>query len=136
MKEISVCPFCGSEKFEYMGDEYKPQEYHCHECDTWFGDEDVEREDLYHRISAVCSAMYASDDNPIVPKDEIHIEGIDEEAQGLSEAEKPQVYKIYQDNEAIVWIDIDHEDIELRDIVVISSLREILDWLEDELLKL
>ena len=80
--------------------------------------------------------MYASDDNPIVPKDEIHIEGIDEEAQGLSEAEKPQVYKIYQDNEAIVWIDIDHEDIELRDIVVISSLREILDWLEDELLKL
>jgi len=39
MESFKYCPNCGSENWEFMGDEYEPQEYHCHECDTWFGDE-------------------------------------------------------------------------------------------------
>lgn len=39
MKETDVCPYCGSKNWEFMGEEYEPQEYHCHECDCWFGED-------------------------------------------------------------------------------------------------
>ena len=137
MKETSVCPYCGSKNWEHMGEEYEPHPYHCHECDTWFGECDEEREKMRHKISAICSAMQATEERPIVcDRDdamELHIEGINEAAQGLSESEKPQVMKVYHDHEAIVWVEIEYcdEPIELTDITVTDSLSQILHWLEE-----
>ena len=137
MKETDVCPYCGSKNWEYMGDEYEPQEYHCHECDCWFGEEDCEREQLRHKISAFCSAMHATEENPIVcdreDAMELHIEGYTEHAQGLSESEKPQVVSVFHDYEGVVWARVKYESepIDLSEITVTDSLREILNWLEE-----
>jgi hypothetical protein len=64
---------------------------------------------------------------------ELHID-IYEVSQGLSEMEKPMVKTIFADQEGIVWITIDFEDepIEL-DSILTDSIREILQWLKDEL---
>lgn len=35
--DVCYCPFCGGENIEYMGAEYEPRPFHCHECDKWFG---------------------------------------------------------------------------------------------------
>jgi len=36
---VDVCPFCGSENIEWMGDAFGDETpYHCHECDRWFSD--------------------------------------------------------------------------------------------------
>ena len=35
--DVCYCPFCGGENIEYMGIEYEPRPFHCHECDRWFG---------------------------------------------------------------------------------------------------
>ena len=62
---------------------------------------------------------------------ECHISGIDEEAQGLSENEKPLVTKIFHDFDAVVWVVVNGEDIEADDLIT-SSLRDIVIWLESE----
>lgn len=59
--ENRFCPYCGSENWEWMGNEYEPQEFHCHECDRWFGDDDVVRESIRHKISAIL--MDTNEDN-------------------------------------------------------------------------
>jgi hypothetical protein len=48
--------------------------------------------------------------------------------------EKPMVKNIFQDEEGIVWLTIDFEDepIEL-DSILTDSIREVLQWLEEEL---
>ena len=43
MGENEKCPYCGSYNWEFMGDEYSPEEYHCHECDSWFGEKTAKR---------------------------------------------------------------------------------------------
>jgi hypothetical protein len=35
-KDEECCPFCGSTNFEWMGEEYGEEPYHCHECDRFF----------------------------------------------------------------------------------------------------
>lgn len=35
-QDEECCPFCGSTNFEWMGDEYGEEPYHCHECDRFF----------------------------------------------------------------------------------------------------
>ena len=32
-----VCPHCGSKNWEFEGEMYEPEVFHCHECDKWFG---------------------------------------------------------------------------------------------------
>ena len=119
--------------WECVGDDL----YHCHECDREFTDDDAEREVLRQRISAICSANYTTEDRPIncASPDamELHIDGIDEQAQGLCEALKPQVTAIYHDWEGIVWATIDGKQVDISEITVTDSLREILKWLEEEL---
>jgi hypothetical protein len=76
----------------------------------------------------------ANEDNPLlcILEDamELHIEGIDESAQGLSEAEKPLVSNIFEDSTNVVWATIDGEIIEI-DSLLTESLAEILEWLEE-----
>ena len=50
---IDACPFCG-ESFKGEKDNETGQ-FHCPACDRLFDDEDIEREDLRHRISAILS---------------------------------------------------------------------------------
>ena len=61
---------------------------------------------------------------------ELHISGVDEVAQGLSEFLKPQVENIFQDSEGVVWITIDGEVIEL-DSILTDSMVEVLEWIKD-----
>ena len=132
MKEIKVCPFCGEEETIVVSG----NSYHCNCCERNFTIDDFKHEILRQKISSICSAEFATEENPIscVSDDvmELHIEGIDEEAQGLSESEKPQVTNIFLDGEGIVWATIDGDVIDIDDLLTIS-LEEILEWLEDEL---
>jgi len=138
MKVIKTCPFCGCERVVIDHEDDYQYYYHCPECEYDFSDEDAEHETLRQKVSAICSREHATEDNPIncVRDDamELHIEGIDEAAQGLSESEKPMVTSILQDQEGIVWITVEYYDepIELDDILT-DSIREILHWLENEI---
>ena len=40
--DLNHCPYCGSENIEYMGDEdyWGETHFHCHECDSWFSEDD------------------------------------------------------------------------------------------------
>lgn len=103
MTNKTFCPHCGSESIEVWGTD----RYECKECGEYFDYDNMEHEDLRQRISSVCSALFATEENPIncVREDvmELHIEdnGGGEVAQGLSEFEKPQVESIFQDNEGL-----------------------------------
>ena len=138
MKAIKTCPFCGCERVVIDHEDDYQYYYHCPECEYDFSDEDAEHEQLRQQVAGYCSREMATEDNPIVcVRDdamELHIEGIDEAAQGLSESEKPMVKTIFADPEGIVWITIDFYDepIEL-DSILTDSIREILQWLEEEL---
>lgn len=52
-KKKTVCPWCGSPNVEWMGDEYPTSSYYCHECDWWFGKDDLEREPIRKEITAL-----------------------------------------------------------------------------------
>ncbi len=99
--ENRICPYCGSENWEWMGDEYSPQVNHCHECDRWFGDDDIVREDLRHKISAIL--MDTDEDSQI--KCEIALEP--EDSCGISTLEMPVVDSCYQEPcEGRIWFHI------------------------------
>lgn len=96
--ENRLCPYCGSENWEWMGNEYEPQKYHCHECDWWFGDDDVTREDIRHKISAIL--MDTDEDNQM--KCEICIEN--KEACGLSTLEMDWIDSCFQiPGDGTIW---------------------------------
>ena len=105
-RKVRLCPYCGSEHYEWMGGECEPDEYHCHECDRWFSEEDFRREALRHRISAVLSGAYADSE------DRAHtcsaIVGEDE-AQGLSSLELPRTEMLYQSNDGTIWVRLGNE---------------------------
>lgn len=93
-------------------------------------------EKLRRKISSFCSALYATEETPIICEREncaILTIGHDE-AMGLSELELPQVTEIFHDNEAIVWVKILGED-EPRELdeLPTSDLEDILKWFEEEL---
>lgn len=131
----SGCPFCGGNHIIKTKDTEETTEYHCPDCERDFDADDYEHEVLRQRISAFCSALEADEEHPIdCTADnlmECRISGVDEEAQGLSESDKPLVTKIYHDYEAIVWVEVDGEDIEADDLIT-SSLSDIAIWLASE----
>lgn len=134
------CPFCGAEKATKTHEDKNWKYYHCPECDRHFSDEDAEHEMLRQKVSSICFAFEATEEHPIdctrSEYSELHIEGFDEQAQGLSEAEKPQVLTIFQDTEGIVWFtsDFTEEPVEL-DSILTNSIQDILFWLEYNLNK-
>lgn len=90
---------------------------------------------LRRKISSICSALYATEKNPInCNKDDCFMLTIGhDKAVGLSELELPQVTEIFHDNEAIVWVKILGED-EPRELdeLEASDLKDILDWLMND----
>ena len=131
------CPFCGVENSVSMvAHNGETALYHCHCCKRDFTDDDYDHEIMRQKVSAFCSGVMATEDNPIdCTADnlmECHISGIDEEAQGLCEREKPLVTKIYHDFDAVVWIEVEHYGEMELDSLITASIRDILYWLESE----
>lgn len=106
--------------------------------DAWsYAKKEAEHEALRRRLSAACSYFDATEEKPLNCDVEngvqLHIQGIDEEAQGLSEAEKPQVTGVFHDPEGIVWVTIKYynEPIEADNLLNVS-LQQILDWISEK----
>lgn len=95
-----------------------------------------EHENLRQKISSLCSAYGAEhgEGTPIdctVGSTDLIIG--EDESQGLSDAEKPHVTSVFQDQEGILWITIgDYKDPLELDNLSTSDLKTILEWIEKE----
>ena len=92
--EIKKCPLCGSEHIEWMGGEYEPNEWHCHECDSWFSKDDAEHQLYWENIS--CLLNGTSIEEQFVLNTPYILPSVDEESQGLSESEKLSIDRVHQ----------------------------------------
>ena len=94
-----------------------------------------EHEILRRKVSAICSAVYATEEHPIDCSgfdEELHVD-LYEISQDLRESEKPQVLSVFHDPECIVWIKTDSDGIIELDDILTDSIREILMYLEENL---
>ena len=71
-------------------------------------EENIEFEDLRHKISTMISAVYGSEENPLVCEEPIIIG--EDEAQGLNDAEKAKVVSMFHDQEGIIWFNLENVD--------------------------
>lgn len=96
MVKIEKCPYCGSENFEHMGDNdyWNGMPWHCHECDSWFNEDDYQHQLYWENIS--CLLNGTSIERPLVLKETYILPSVDDESQGLSEAEKLHIDKVHQ----------------------------------------
>lgn len=96
--EIPCCPYCeNKDNNKRYGNRYK-----CGYCESLFDEEDIIREDLRHKISAI-----------LMDTDEDHQKACDiiigeNDACGLSSLELPRVTSCYQmPGEGTIWFHID-----------------------------
>ena len=122
MEKETKCPYCGSPNVEWIGNEYEPNDYHCHECDCWFSLEDCEREDIRHKISTILNGT--SEEKPL----KIDIIIGDSYSCGLSSLEMPNVISAFEmEGDGTIWFKIDGEsDWRNFDDFVTDDLRIIL----------
>ena len=96
-----VCPYCGSENIERIGDAFEEDNktpYHCHECNSLFGEEDITRENIRHKLSAI---LMDTNENSQM-KCEIVIEP--EDSCGLSTLQMPIIDSCFQEPcEGTIW---------------------------------
>ena len=101
MKEIEVCPYCGSDNWTVENSKFaidNDTPYHCNECDRWFDEDTVIREEIRHKISALL--MDTDEDNQM--KCYIAIEP--EDSAGIGSAYWPIVDSCYQEPcEGTIW---------------------------------
>ena len=108
---IEVCPYCKSENFEHMGenDYWNGREYHCHECDCWFNEDDYLHQLYWEQIS--CLLNETSEEHPLELKCTIILPSVDEESCGLSDSEKLNIDKMFQvEGEGTMWYHFEHND--------------------------
>lgn len=88
-------------------DYWNGMEWHCHECDSWFDEDDYQHQLYWEQIS--CLLNDTSEENP---KDtECTLPSYEEEACGLSSLEIPYVDKVFQvEGDGTMWYHIDHEN--------------------------
>jgi len=133
-----VCPYCGSENIEWMGDDdcYNEYHWHCHECDCWFDEDVCEHEKYWHQISALLNGT--SEETP--KEIEYTLPSYEEEACGLSSLEIPYVDKVFQvEGDGTMWYHI-YRDNEFngepiwRDMSLLSTkdLKGLLEYLFSE----
>ena len=96
MVKIKKCPYCGSENFEHMGDNdyWNGMPWHCHECDSWFNEDDYLHQLYWENIS--CLLNGTSIEQPLVLKETYILPSVEAQSQGLSEAEKLQIDMVHQ----------------------------------------
>lgn len=130
MEKIDICPFCASEQIiENNGT------YYCAECEREFTNDDVEFESILHQVSAILFNEDATEGNPIgCDNYNDYLVIGDDEAQCISELEKPHITQIFQDCEGIIWVEIEgtSDYTEFGDLSL-SDARNILLWLKDNL---
>ena len=112
-----TCPYCGGH-IEYIEELTYP--YYCLSCNAHFCKEDLEKENLRHKLSAIL--MDTSEEHPL--ECNIIIMEDNDENCGLSSNDLPLVIGAFQDNESIILFniygmdepvefdDLDYEDIE------------------------
>lgn len=131
MIKLDVCPFCGSKQVARCNDEV----YYCGECNRAFTEEELEFEQVRQNVSAILSGMYVTEVNYIncTRYGDLLTIG-DDEAQGLSELEKPTITRIYQDQECIIWVKIDGDfgDTEFDDLSL-TDAQAVLEWLQNNI---
>ena len=139
-KEIKIekCPYCGSENYEHMGenDYWNGMPWHCHECDSWFNEEEYERQELRHQISPLLNGTSEEEPAEIF----FNLPSADEEACALSSLEIPAISKIFEmEGEGTMWYHIFGEKEENGedtwhdlDELGIGDLSALLDYLRNE----
>lgn len=93
---METCPYCGSKNFEHMGDNdyWNGRPWHCHECDSWFNEDDCLHQLYWENIS--CLLNGTSIEQPLVLKETYILPSVEDESQGLSESEKLQIDMVHQ----------------------------------------
>ena len=114
-----TCPFCG-EPIEHIEELTYP--YCCTSCEASFTKEDLDKEELRHKLSALLmdtSEEYPMECNILIMED-------NDENCGLSSNELPLVVGAFQDSEGIIWFDIygmsepiEFDDLDIEDIQTI-----------------
>ena len=128
IKQTFDCPFCGYDALYY--DEGSKQ-YYCEACERTFDDDELEHEQLRHQISAICSAHFADEDNPLdvsMPLGEN-----DSENCGLSSLDLPWINSIFLFEDGTMWANVDgyEEPVNFDDIST-DDLRSMLEWLKKD----
>lgn len=130
MEKIDICPFCASEQVNESNGTY-----YCAECKREFTNNDVEFESIRHEVSAILFNEDATEGNPIgCDNYNDYLVIGDDEAQGISELEKPHITQIFQDCDGIIWVEIEGtSDYTEFDDLSLSDARIILTWLKENL---
>ena len=119
------CPYCkGNNTTEFCG------KFLCKECDRIFDDEDIIREDIRHRLSAILADYEATEENPM-PFD-YPIGEWDEETLGLSTLDLPWSKSIFEAQDGTIWFNLDYSDSEPMDFddICTKDLQDIIEEIE------
>lgn len=120
-----ICPFCESENVVQFC-----ERFHCKDCDRLFDDDDIVRENLRHRLSAILSANYATGDSPLEFSHPIG--EWDEDTVGLSSLNLPWSKSVFEFQDGTIWFNLDYTDSEPInfDDVCTRDLQDIIEVLE------
>lgn len=121
-KDITRCPYCSAAALSKAED----GRMCCNECERLFDAEDVEREDIRHRVSCLLNGTDEAHPRPC----EIHLDVPD--ACGLSSLEMPEVTGAFEvEGEGTIWFYIYGMKEPMNfDELDLSVLRQILSELE------
>lgn len=95
---IEKCPYCQSERIVYLFGLKPP--YHCRDCGEYFDDDTVRWEELRHKMSWICSDVYATEEHPLALENVY----LDLENKGLIRPQDMcQITSVFMDYEGIIW---------------------------------
>lgn len=121
MENKTICPYCGSGNLETTED----NRFVCLDCEMMFDKEDIERESLRHRMSALL--METDEDNPKELKNNVTLEDM-EGTCGLSSNDCLVAVSCFQFYDGTIWINvygsdapIDFDDLDTKDLYAIFN---------------
>ena len=131
MEKIVECPFCMS---QHLANDDEAN-FYCPVCDRFYDKEDIEIEDLRHRMSHL---LIDTDEEHQIPI-EMPFGENDPETFGLSSLDLPWTVSVYQiPGDGTIWFKMDYNDETGEDAYInfddvsIEDLRSALKILEEE----
>jgi hypothetical protein len=125
------CPYCKEHNLVVSTNENGETIYHCNECECDFTEDDFKHEIYRQRISCVCGGEESEEENPIDCTIGTMLIIGEDEAQGLSDLEKPRVIGVFE-IDGVVWVNIEGYDEPMEaDMLDTSDLKAIDEWLEE-----